>query len=566
MRLVATLAALWLWALPSARAQSNDWLVLPTTVEADAPWVAPTTERVGRELRRQGVGVWSSERAVAAFQARGSALPPDVSADDAAAWNELARRGLRALALGDNPWGLELLSEAQEFSRINLVTLNRTPEYAQSVLDTCLYLVRALAATKGQESAARQARECVQTRASVDPSPQMPPPPVLELFEAAQRVQPDEMSTLLVESEPSGCLLSVNGRTVENTPAELRNLHPGHYLVQVACEAGAEDRVHHVDVTRGSRSVFVSARFDRSVQTNPVLHLRYDALPEPLQLARDAREVARVLSASAVVVASIERPDVIELGVVSGLQVDPAMVRVPSSELGPDTRILGPAIAALLAGDCADFTGDAPRPIDCRTGSPTIALQQEAKRIVPPRGQFVSGATLASLGTASLLAGYSLLIVRGRVGDDWLANPSSLETQDKWLSVGTGLTVTASVGGGLLVAAMPLILPYKRKTPWWAWLNGGLGLVAAAGSIVSAVTASPKPPQSCSLGGPDPSPCVNRARDTDRAILLGATAAPLLTMPLVYLFRRSDKRLGAEIRPSIRTSRRGASVGLEGIF
>jgi hypothetical protein len=164
------------------------------------------------------------------------------------------------------------------------------------------------------------------------------------------------------------------------------------------------------------------------------------------------------------------------------------------------------------------------------------------------------------------LAGYSLLIVRGRVGDDWLANPSSLETQDKWLSVGTGLTVTASVGGGLLVAAMPLILPYKRKTPWWAWLNGGLGLVAAAGSIVSAVTASPKPPQSCSLGGPDPSPCVNRARDTDRAILLGATAAPLLTMPLVYLFRRSDKRLGAEIRPSIRTSRRGASVGLEGIF
>jgi hypothetical protein len=257
---------------------------------------------------------------------------------------------------------------------------------------------------------------------------------------------------------------------------------------------------------------------------------------------------------------------VIELGVVSGLQVEPVMVRVSSSDLGPDERMLGPALAALLAGDCADFTGDAPRPIDCRTGSLTIAPQKEPKRLRPPRGQFVAGVTLASLGTTSLLAGYSLLIARGNAGDDWIANPSSLNTQNKWLSLGTGLTVSASVGGGLLVAAMPLILPYKRKTPWWAWLNGALGLAAAAGSIASAITASPKPAQSCSLGGPDPNPCVSRARDTDRAILLGATAAPLLTMPLVYLLRRNDKRLRAEIGPNIRTSRSGASVGLEGVF
>lgn len=566
MRLVATLAALWLWAVPGALAQTDDWLVLPTTVEADAPWIAATADRVERELRRQGVGVWSSERAVAAFRERGSAFPSEVSAESAAAWSELSRRGLRALALGNYPWGLELLSEAQEFSRTNLVTLNRTPKYAQSVLDTCLYLVRSLSRTKGEESAARQARECVQMRASVKPSPQMHPPQVLELFEAAQKVQPEEMSTLMVESEPSGCQLSVNGRTAGDTPIELGNLHPGRYLVQVACDADTEARVHHIDVLPGSRSVFISDHFDRSVRTSPVLHLRYAALPEPPQLARDAREVARALPASVVVIASVARPDVIELGVVSGLQVERAMVRVPSSELGPEERTLGPAIAALLAGDCADFTGDAPRSIDCQTGSPTIAPPQESKRIRPPRGQFVSGVTLASLGTASLLAGYSLLIVRGSVGDDWLDNPSNLGTQDKWLSLGTGLTVTASVGGGLLVVAMPLILPYERKTPWWAWLNGGLGLVAAAGSIASAVTASPKPPQSCSLGGPDPSPCVDRARDTDRAILLGATAAPLLTMPLVYLFRRSDKRLGVEIRPSIRTGRRGASVGLEGSF
>ena len=138
--------------------------------------------------------------------------------------------------------------------------------------------------------------------------------------------------------------------------------------------------------------------------------------------------------------------------------------------------------------------------------------------------------------------------------------------QAKWLDLETPVIVTASVGGGLLVAAMPMVLPVHSKTPWWAWLNGGLGVAAAVGSIVSAATAAPKPAESCEFNGQDPTACVNRKRDTDRAILLGATAAPLLTMPLVYLLRRGDKKRKAEVQPRVLVSRQGGTVGVTGSF
>ncbi|MGB5810874.1 MAG: hypothetical protein WBG86_10105, partial [Polyangiales bacterium] len=65
MRMAVMMAALWLCAAATVRAQSADWIVLPTTTEENAPWMGPTAGNVGRALRRQGVGVWSSGGAVA---------------------------------------------------------------------------------------------------------------------------------------------------------------------------------------------------------------------------------------------------------------------------------------------------------------------------------------------------------------------------------------------------------------------------------------------------------------------------------------------------------------------
>jgi uncharacterized membrane protein YdcZ (DUF606 family) len=571
MRLAATVAVLWLCALPSAVAQSEDWLVLPTTVEDEALWMRPAVTKVNRELQRQGVGVWLSDPATSAFRERGSAAPPSVSGSQMEAWGVRSQQALRELALGDYPTALAELEAAQEFSRIKLVTLNRDPARAQTVLDTCLYLVRALVKTGDEKGAARQVRECVESVPSGKPTRQMHPPAVLEFYEKAQERGSGRASTLLVESEPSECALRVNGILIGETPSQVTDLYPGRYHVQVECDPQTQGRVHHVDVPRGSTSVFVFDRFDRSVQTTPLLHLRYEEPPEPLQLEGDAREVARVLPALAVVVASAVTTDVLELSVVTRIQAEPTMVRIAMSAIGPSHEAVVEATAALLAGECWDFSNDEPLRIDCRTGDPLVVAgtkmpDEKSARARPPRGQFISGVTLASAGTASLLAGYGVLIGRRAAGDDWLADPASLVAHDKWLNLSTGLIITGSAGSAMLVTAMPLVLPYKSKTPWWAWLSGGLGVGFAASSIAVAVTADSKPTQSCSVNSLNPEPCTSRARQTDLAIMLGVTAAPLLTMPLVYLLRKGEKKLAAELSPSISVDRSGGALGVSGVF
>jgi hypothetical protein len=271
------------------------------------------------------------------------------------------------------------------------------------------------------------------------------------------------------------------------------------------------------------------------------------------------------------VVASAASADVLELRVVTGTQAEPALVRVAMSTAGPSDDAAVKASAALLAGECWDFTHDEPLQLDCRTGEPlavagTGLSGEKPERVGPPRGQFISGLTLASAGAASLLAGYGLLITRRAAGDDWLADPGSLDAHDKWLNLGTGLLITGTAGSAMLVTAMPLVLPYKSKTPWWAWLSGGVGVGLVAASIATAVTADPKPAQSCSVNNLNPEPCANRAKQTDLAIMLGVTAAPLLTMPLVYLFRKSEKQLAAELSPSISFHRSGGALGVRGAF
>lgn len=571
MRWLVTMAGLWLCVLPSALAQPNDWLVLPTTVEDGAPWMSPAVEKIRRALRSQGIGVWSSERAVSAFRERGAAAPPVVSESEVQAWEARSQQGLRALAFGDYASALSELQETQRFARSKLVTLNREPARAQMVLDTCLYLVRALAETGDDKGADHQSAECVRIAPAAKPTRHMHPPAVVERYETALARKTTHLGALLVESEPPGCPLRVNGAPEGETPVQLKDLYPGRYLVQVECEKDIPSSVHVADVPQGSTSIFVFDRFDRSVQTAPLLYLRYQDPPELSRLARDAREVARALPAAAVVLASATSADVLELRVVSRTQIEPALARIPISSMTAANDAVTDALAALLAGECWDFTHDEPLQLDCRTGKPRIAagakmVREKPARVHSPRGQFISGLTLASAGTASLLAGYGVLIGRRAAGDNWLGDPGSLDAHSKWLNLGTGLIISGSTGSAMLVTAMPLVLPYKSKTPWWAWLSGGLGLGFAASSIAFAVTADSKPAQSCSINNLNPEPCTSRAKQTDLALILGVTAAPLLTMPLVYLFRKGEKRLAAELAPNISVDRSGATLGVSGAF
>ena len=127
------------------------------------------------------------------------------------------------------------------------------------------------------------------------------------------------------------------------------------------------------------------------------------------------------------------------------------------------------------------------------------------------------------------------------------------------------MLVTSSVGAAAVVAAMPLALPKRAKTPWWAWLSGGVGVGLAAFSVAYGVTADAKPDTSCSslrIASREAQMCVKRGEQTSVAILTGVTAAPLLTIPLVYLFRRD----GARLTPGVEVSRAGGYVSVRGEF
>jgi hypothetical protein len=563
--------ALWLCGLPSAFAQSDDWFVLPTTTNDDVAWMQPTVAKIGRELRKQGISVWSSAQAVKRFEQRGSVLPSVVTDLTIEDWTARSQAAVRQLAHGEYASALSLLEEAQGRSDAILAELNRDPKRARTVLDTCLYMVRAFLVTGDEEQARAQAKECVRMSPRTEPTGYMHPPVVAKVYEQASRPGPEHTGSLLVESEPSDCALRVNGVLIGNTPFEMTDLYPGEYRAQVECGPDAPGRVHWVDVSRGRTNLFVIDRFDQAVRTTPILHLRYESSPDERQRPRDARQFAGVLPAAAVVLASMSASDALELRLIRGTRQDLALARVTITASGPDTGDVVEATVALLAGECKDFTGAKPVIVDCVTGrapgrpKPADRKAREAP-VRPPRGQFVSGFALASVGTASLLAGYGLLIARGIAGDDWIADPGSLDAHGKWLNIGTGLIVTGSTGSVLLVTAMPLVLPYERKTPWWAWFSGGLGVAAAAASIAVAVTADPKPAQSCNVNNLQPGPCIDRGKRTDLAIMLGATAAPLLTIPLVYLFRKDAKKLNADLSPSIYVNSSGGALGIRGAF
>jgi|GEM_PF-3419901 len=193
----------------------------------------------------------------------------------------------------------------------------------------------------------------------------------------------------------------------------------------------------------------------------------------------------------------------------------------------------------------------------------------------PLIGGFLADKVLGSrrsvlIGGVLFTAGYVLLGPRARASEDWVGaldagGQGAASSQQRWFNMGVGIMATSSSGAAALVAAMPLALPNRVKTPWWAWLSGGLGVGFAAFSIAYGVTAEPGPDTSCASLVPDSDDaraCVKHAEQVSLSVLTGVTAAPLLTIPFVYLLRRT----GANIAPGVEVSRAGGYVSFGGIF
>jgi hypothetical protein len=482
-----------------------------------------------------------------------------------------------SLAKGDYENALEQLNEAQRLTQAAAEALNREKRLSQKVLDTCLYMVRALLETGAEIRARSMTRDCRRLVPRGQPSELRHTPTVLEMLEEVDGARSEQTGSIRVKSNPPSCTVRLNGIVIGQTPLEVHNVFPGRYRVQVECDPRTRGRVHVADVVAGPTEVIVDQRFDDVVGTTPMLHLRYvDASTLTEHRVEDAERVSAVTPTSAVLLLSAPRSDAFELELYedSPLKLR-GLARIPNEPRGPSRGDIALAVRTLLEGGCTDYTGPQPSPLRCRAPAVEPAMEVSADDAWPfhrpPRARYIAGISLAGLGTASLLTGYVLMAPRASAGESWVDELDMSggvgSPPQRWETPGTTVLVAAPVGGAALVAAMPLALPKRARTPWWAWASGavGIGAVAASGYLASTVNDQGSPEVSCSSSSAtaaDARRCVKRGQRIDFAVLTGVAAAPLLTMPLVYLLRPKRMKLSANVR----VSRAGGHVSVRGNF
>lgn len=570
MRRLALAVVLSASFVQGAAAQSRDrWLIVPAATSSDS-WVHPTTSRLYEELVARGVGVWSLDGAAQRFEIVASAPAPTLTTEDEAAWLRRSDSVLESLVRGDPTEALRKLEDEELLSLAKVVALNRVPERSQDVLDTCLLGVRALLETESEQRAEAMTRDCRRLVVSGEPTPNMHPPAVMSFLRSADDQRAEQTTVLRVGSEPSKCSVRVNGVLVSKTPLEEAGLIPGRYAVQVECDPERRGRVHYANVELGLTELGVDTRFDAAVVTQPGLGLRYpDSQEAETHRKRDAATIAETVTSTGLVMISAPDASTLELELVLGPSLErAAFARIKGAHAGPTRGDTALAARTLIDGNCMDLTTLPPVVLSCG-GEETAATTEPEHPARMPRGKFISGITLVAAGSASLITGYVLLGPRARTAEEWVraldTGQRSASLQQTWLNMGVGQVVVASVGGAALVAAMPLALPKREQVPWWGWLSGGVGVGLAAFSIAYGVTAQGEPGTSCSeliAGANDARTCVERSERIAVAVLTGATAAPLLTMPLVYLFRPSKSKL----TPKVEVSRSGAYFAVSGGF
>lgn len=567
----------------SASAQTErPWLVLPVDVEGQVELDEQLAKRVQELLAARGADAIELTTAARSFETQVSAPPATLSEQSVEQWQRLSDGAVRDLAKEDYSQALAKLEPALSRSKEAVEELNRDPARARRVLDTCLYMVRAVLARDDDEVALRAARDCRRLVPRAEPSPYMHPPAVTKVLTEIDAQQVRQTGGLRIDSVPSGCSARINGVLLGDTPVAFDGLFPGAYRVQVECDAGTRGRIHSVTIGAGRLERVVNARFDAAVVSRPILRLAYERRGDAeAERFTDARSVSRGATTGTIVLMSKPDPDTLlleRIGSVSDGVADPvAFAQLGHGPHGVSNSALKKGVDALVDGRCVDLTRRRAEELTCPGATEatvggetleeaTVAEVPVAEASVPgrrPRGQFIAGTSLAAAGLAGLAAGYALLAPRARAAEDWTAavdgGAEGRSSQQQWIDLRGYILATSSFGALSLTAAMPLVLPNRAKTPWWAWLSGGVGVGLAAFSVAYGLTAPAEPDASCTQATLDPDVprgCIEHSERTTLALLTGLTAAPLITMPLVYLFRNVRR----PVEPTIHIGRTRATV------
>jgi len=567
---------------PPARAQTSEvnpapdklrWLVVPALgVGSDervrVEGLHKSAEALRQELVVRGEPVWRADRASERFEVVGSAPAPRVSQSDIDLWVERSRAAVRYLARADYKAARRELKAAQRLADRAAAELNREAARAQQVLDTCLFMVRAYVETKNSAEARRQARECRRLVPRVEPSAFRHTPEVRELLASVDEEMASEApGSVEVQSTPTDCLVRINGIEFGRTPLSGIELPAGTYRMQVECEEEHRGRIHRVGIESGENAFTFDAALERAVRSRPVLHLQCESPQAWARRVEHASQVAGILGGANVLVVSGLSSSVVRVDLnAEGYEAASAWLAVRDGVLA--TEDVRRAIDALFEGRSVDFAG--PQPIARPSWQAELASSAaveavvtpatERERGVPrPRNQRIAGWSLFGVGVASIGASVGLHVWRGELGDRFIETPANLNAAQQWNDVRIGVWTTAAFGGAATSAAMPLLLPDYERTPWWGWTLGAVGLGLTGYAIYEGVTMTSCPERYIADQAAVRS-CVARGQEAGRVALALAGAAPLLTIPLVYLFRP----LRAE--PMVSATREGAIVQVRKVF
>ena len=589
--IAGALAALTACTAPSALAQGVErggapeelrWLLVPALTgganenggEASVEPLHTTAEAFRQELVLRGHSVWRADRAAERFEVVGSTPAPTISQSDIDLWVERSRAAVRYLARADYKAARRELRAAQRLADRAAAELNREAARAQQVLDTCLFMVRAYVETKNVAEARRQARECRRLVPRVEPSAFRHTPEVRELLaQVDAKMATESPGTLVVESTPSDCLVRINGVEFGRTPVADIELPVGTYRVQVECKENERGRIHRVGISSGTNHLELDAALEHAVHSRPVLHLQYDSPEAWSERIAHANKVGSILGGASVLVLSGAGNKSVRVDL-SAEGYQPASTWLAVDAGMPGTEDVRRALDALLEGRSVDFSGphpmaraswsaDAPQaPAAAATSAALVSAEPERneKAGVPrPRNQRVAGWSLFGLGAASIGASVGLHVWRGELGDRFIESPANLNAAQQWNNARIGVWATAAFGGAATSAAMPLILPDYERTPWWGWAVGAAGLGLTGYAIYEGVTMT-SCPEPYIANQPAVRSCVARGQEAGRVALALAGAAPLLTVPLVYLFRP------LRVQPTVSVTREGALVRVKKVF
>ncbi len=542
-------------------AEPNSRLVVIRTVAGDEPpGLASLAESLEASAGRERPALLATQ-AAALISQRHSAEPAAASQDDFDALARESEQALEHVAFGRRQQAQRSVARILERAQNALEALNRESRSARRVLNSCLYLVRALDDAHDDARALDQAVECARLVPDMTPSAAEHPPSVRTLFDqAVDRIENGPHGALRVTSEPSGCSVYLNGRRLGQTPFTRDDLPTGEYRVQVECAEGRPGRVHRLVLPAEPRELAIDERFDRTLRTTANdVRLEYDnAADQGRYRVNDVLAIARIVDATEVWLVTAEREGVARVDRidVGGPRVL-ASARVSFTSAGAAREPLASITMALVEGRSVDASGETEQPMEPFHIRPRSARAPSASGAahdatgtggldaeVPDDGDGGRGAAPpsngppAGVGFALGGAGIVALGVAWGLQGEWfrlddrvsVAVPTNIDFQDRVdrrdaIELPVALV---GLGGALLTTgALPFLLGDDGPA-WWHFVFGGVGVVVlGAGIGLWAID-----------GTFSDDAETQRHNTVPVGPLLVETAVPLLAVPIVALLTK----------------------------